>query len=796
MKVSSLSLSRIGGASGEFYAVWGAPSGKKLSKKILTSSGKAAKKESTRAGAVSGYRVTWKYDVLLSNGKTKTVDASTSDVTNRNATFSPPEEAIRVRVYVKPLPKQYVTHKKQGTKKSGKKTVPNYVEVKKNWFTGESVAKDEWTDARSATPPQVPELTVSGSSVEIAVSASDPYADRYQAKLFQYRSGAWVCVFDKTSNSTETAHTFRATGLQAGGTYQANARTRRENGKWSGWAGRSASALLAPPKPSRPAMRSLISGIEVSWAACLGAAEYEVAYAETLNQLQSSSQMSTASQGATSIVLPVDVGRAYYAKVRAKNATGEGPWSDAAGPLKYGSVPDPPTIWSSAASVVREDGVDLCWLHNSTDDSQQTSAQVSVSTDGGATWAVAATLAAESIKHIDTSGYTDGTVLLWRVRTKGIVDAWSGWSETRAVNVWEQPTLVVAAPETVERLPLDITVDPCSPSQTPIAADVSIVAKTGHYVSRPDGTERWVGPGDTVWSAHYDRPPDPINVSVSAGDVSLESAQTYGVAAVCAMSSGLSCSGEAEFFCDFEDADISISLNISANGEYAAEVAPFAYDGEGGYAEGVTLSIYRHETDGTMTPLVKGMPNDGTYSIVDEHASFGLASYRAVALVADTGQVVYGDDAEDVLTAESILIQWGADIGVREHAPGGDDVEDASETSVYLELPGNIEMSEDNDPDQSHIAYIGRKHPVAYYGTQLGQTASWTCVVEKDDAETLALLRELAALQGDVYVREPLGSGYWASAVPSWSSSYESSLVKVSIDVKRIDRVDECEVFS
>ena len=39
--------------------------------------------------------------------------------------------------------------------------------------------------------------------------------------------------------------------------------------------------------------------------------------------------------------------------------------------------------------------------------------------------------------------------------------------------------------------------------------------------------------------------------------------------------------------------------------------------------------------------------------------------------------------------------------------------------------------------DKSLVEYIGRKHPVSYYGTQVGQTQTWSVEIPKTDTETI-----------------------------------------------------------
>jgi hypothetical protein len=85
------------------------------------------------------------------------------------------------------------------------------------------------------------------------------------------------------------------------------------------------------------------------------------------------------------------------------------------------------------------------------------------------------------------------------------------------------------------------------------------------------------------------------------------------------------------------------------------------------------------------------------------------------------------------------------------------------------------------------IKYIGRKHPVSYYGTHLGETASWSCTIPKNDTKTLYALRRLAAWAGDVYVREPSGVGYWANIVVNFSLKHRELTVPVSFEITRVE---------
>ena len=104
-----------------------------------------------------------------------------------------------------------------------------------------------------------------------------------------------------------------------------------------------------------------------------------------------------------------------------------------------------------------------------------------------------------------------------------------------------------------------------------------------------------------------------------------------------------------------------------------------------------------------------------------------------------------------------------------------------------LELPYNIKTSESNSKDISLVEYIGRSHPVSYYGTQRGSKASWNTEIDKRDKVTLNLLRILDVWPGDVYVREPNGTGYKASISVSFSIDYDSLVIPITIDVTHVE---------
>ncbi len=204
--------------------------------------------------------------------------------------------------------------------------------------------------------------------------------------------------------------------------------------------------------------------------------------------------------------------------------------------------------------------------------------------------------------------------------------------------------------------------------------------------------------------------------------------------------------------------------------------------------EGVTLSVYRREFDGTFTEIASDIRDSNTW-VTDPHPALNYAKYRIVAIDDETGAVGFYDVPAVPIGESSIVIQWNEEWGdlmvstINEEDPAIE----PEWSGFMLKLPYNISVSNSHSPDVELVEYIGRRHPVPYYGTQLGETASWSAEIDKEDEETLYLIRQLAIWMGDVYVREPSGSGYWASVSVSYNQKYNGLTIPVSFNITRIE---------
>lgn len=202
--------------------------------------------------------------------------------------------------------------------------------------------------------------------------------------------------------------------------------------------------------------------------------------------------------------------------------------------------------------------------------------------------------------------------------------------------------------------------------------------------------------------------------------------------------------------------------------------------------EDVLLSVYRREFDGSFTELARDIDNTKNTYITDPHPALDYARYRIVAETQSTGAIGYYDMPGFYVGEKSIIIQWDEDWTSFDMA--GDDMPAQPPWSGSLvKLPYNIDVSDSYGMDVSLVEYAGRKRPVSYYGTQLGESSTWNTVIPKDDEETLYALRRLAIWTGDAYVREPSGTGYWANVSVSFNQKHRDLTIPVTLSIKRVE---------
>lgn len=400
----------------------------------------------------------------------------------------------------------------------------------------------------------------------------------------------------------------------------------------------------------------------------------------------------------------------------------------------------------------------------------------------------------------------------------------------------------------LERFPFYINGVTGPATQTPIGYHVTITSTETYSTVDEIGNVKMISAGDDVYSQFYDISEN-LALEISAHSVDLENGVTYKVTVIASMNSGLTVEESAEFEVAWTDEQYTPNAEIAIDEEtLCAYIHPYcdyypmvyykvelstttgtyvktneiiteniegtsvddAYtengdvvyygtlsSGTGVYfcevesevselVDGITLSVYRREFDGSFVEIGTGILNASNTFVTDPHPALDLARYRIVAISDSTGAVSYADIPGVIVGETAVVIQWD-EAWTEFDTTNEDEMEQPAWAGSMLKLPYNIDVSDSNESDVTLVEYIGRKRPVSYYGTQLGSTSSWKVDVAKEDKDTLYALRRLAVWMGDVYVREPSGSGYWAYIKVSFSQEHCNLVIPVTLDITRVD---------
>ena len=237
-----------------------------------------------------------------------------------------------------------------------------------------------------------------------------------------------------------------------------------------------------------------------------------------------------------------------------------------------------------------------------------------------------------------------------------------------------------------------------------------------------------------------------------------------------------------------EETDDRIYLVYSGKNAKGTEKQYYEYVGEEELTEDISLAIYRREFDGSFTEIATGLENGKNTFVTDPHPALDFARYRIVATDNKTGAIGFADTPAYPVHEIGVIIQWD------EEWTNFDVTDEVAEplserpwSGSLLRLPYNIDVSDKHETDKELVNYAGRKHPVSYYGTQLGTTSSWNLQIPKEDKETLYAIRRLAIYQGDVYVREPSGTGYWATISVSYNQTHNEVIIPISFEITRVE---------
>lgn len=523
-------------------------------------------------------------------------------------------------------------------------------------------------------------------------------------------------------------------------------------------------------------------------------------------------------------VTGLETGKDWFFRVRASNSAGKSSWSEPSSVI-LGTRPAAPTTWSSTTTAITGEPLNLYWVHNSADGSSQTyaileitivkgeglsdesyqSAVNSMESDGftlqedGTLTKVIQNSTDEdkkdktSVYSIVTSNFTEGIQLQWRVKTRGIIDEYGEWSIQRTVYIYAKPTLQLFVKdvdeneiETLTSFPLLISTLAGPSTQIPTGYNLVITANEGYTTVDEMANKKIIVPGEIIYSKAFDIK-EPLDIRLSASDLDLENGISYTVTCSVSMDSGLMAENSKKINILWEDVSYEIDAEIAIDRDsLTAYITPRCKSFGGDTDPDVLISVYRRDYTGELIEIVKNVENYRSMTVSDPHPALNYARYRIIAMDKATGAISYYDPPGYPIMESSVIIQWDEEWSNFESS-NADRHNPPSWAGSLLKLPYNIDVSDNFKSDVELVNYIGRTYPVSYYGTHLDSTSTWNVEIVKDDVETLYAIRRLSSWLGNVYVREPSGSGYWATVDVSFSQKHCGLTIPVTLNITRVE---------
>lgn len=728
------------------------------------------------------YQTIWYYyaDGIWFTGSDTTVEL-------KESIYTAPTNALKVKFKVKPLAKTY-----EGSSST-------------YWNADWSTIKEYDFSDNPPEKPNVPTVEIKDFMLratlgDLKLNATSIHFQVIQDNLTVYKTSDTTIRYPDENDQTGGYATYTCV-VAAGHTYKVRCRSARD-GLTSDWTDYSSNYSTKPSATAgiTTCKATSESSVFLAWDEVENATSYEIEYTTKIDYFDGSSETTTISGilYAHYEITGLESGHEYFFRVRAVNEQGESTWSGIKSVI-IGKTPVAPTTWSSTTTGVVGEPLTLYWVHNAEDGSEQTFAEVIWYVDDVEySKIIQSDTEPEGRKtmyfEIDTSLYDEGAEIKWRVRTAGATRTLGEWSITRTIDIYAPPTLDLRvielggnSIEKLESFPFYISGIAGPETQIPLTYNVTITSNDSYETVDSIGNPKFITAGSEVYSKNFDISSSEILVEMSAGNINLENNVTYTVTCVVSMNSGLTAKETSTFTVAWTDEMYEPSAGVGIDYDsLTASIHPFCGDEEGNLIEGVTLSVYRREYDGTFTELATGIDNMSNTCITDPHPALDFARYRIVAVTDATGAVSYYDVPGCPVGEKSIVLQWDEtwnsfDVGLE------DPMEESNWAGSMLKLPYNVDVSDNNSSDVSLIKYVGRSHPVSYYGTQLGATSTWNTVIEKTDVERLYTLRRLAMWMGDVYVREPSGSGYWANISVSFNQKHLDLTIPITIKITRVE---------
>lgn len=737
------------------------------------------------------YKCTWYY----ATGNGVWFIGSDTTETATQSTYNAPENATKAKFKVQPIAE---------TRKVNDVDTPYWSAEASE--TGEHVFKNDAATAPAVPTAEFNEFNKLQLDMSLTNLPSNWAADHVQFCIYQDNKprAIWngkVAIRNRAAKISKK--------LAAGHEYRVRARGYKGDvyGAFSDYTDYLLTVPEAPKQITKLYAQSKTT-IAISWSAVSHCTSYEVEYTTLSRYFVSNPSMVNSVTVESKVhhaeITGLESGKNYVFRVRAVNSAGSSNWT-ANKSLTIGEAPSVPTTWSSSTTVMVGKELYLYWMHNSKDASYEKKAELELTINGVTQSAITVTntkteeeneQGKASFYKIDTSAYTEGFTIDWRVRTCGITGEYSDWSVSRRVEIYEEPTLVLDITNkngdglsTVNSFPFYIKGETSPNSQSPIGYHVDISADTGYETVDQMGNEIRIGKGQSVFSSYYNSAFDLV-VELTASNIDLQNGISYTAVVTAGMNSGLSATASVQFDVSWTESSNEPNAEIGYDKDTCScQIRPFCVDSKNNLVSDVILSVYRREHNGEFVEIASGIENSSSHYVIDPHPALNYARYRIVATRKSTGAISYYDTPQYPTGEPGIIVQW--DDGWSDFDSSAVNEEDRLSTPTVtgsmVRLPYNVDISDKTNPDVNLVKYAGRKRPVSYYGTQIGETSVWKTEIPSSDTDTLYALRQLSIYMGDVYVREQSGTGYWANVVVNIDQTHCNMTIPVTLNVTRVE---------
>ena len=581
------------------------------------------------------YQVIWYYDT----GDGVWFIGTSTTVTDKQSLYNAPTNALRVKFKVKPISKKRKVNNKETT----------------YWTAGWSNEKIYSFSNNPPKTPPVPSVKIEQYTLTAELTNLDVNATGIQFQIIKND----ITTFKTGTATIKTTNASYSCKIDVGSEYKVRCRSYKgkEYSEWSNYSA-NVSTMPATPDGITKCQATSETSVYLEWDAIKTAKTYDIEYATEKRYFDASDAVAGESgiEGTHYEVTGLESGDEYFFRVRAVNSEGvESAWSGITS-IIIGKDPIAPTTWSSTTTAIVGDSLTLYWVHNTEDGSSQTYAELELIIDGETETHTIQNSTDEDEKDktssfvIDTSGYVEGTKILWRVRTAGITNTYGDWSVQRTVDIYAPPTLELnmlnsasEEIETLETFPFYISGLAGPNTQAPIGYHLSILANEAYETVDDLGNQKIVNVGEAVYAKYFDID-DPLMVEMSASNVSLENNIEYTISCTVSMNSGLTAESSLKFNVTWTETEYEPNAEIGIDTEtYTASIRPFCENEYGIPIEDILLSVYRREFDGSFTEIAVDIDNTSNTYITDPHPALNYARYRVVAKTKTTGTVSYCD---------------------------------------------------------------------------------------------------------------------------------------------------------